>query len=76
MFLLISMRTPDFNRLRAALEQVFRVRKTHQIPLSLERTPAEWEKPYLELAHECNLNASIDEAFLEVVNIHKQLALN
>lgn len=73
MFLLADIRTLDLSRLKTSLEQVFKIRKTHKIPHTLERPPAEWERPYLVLANECDLSTSIYDAFLEVVNIHKQI---
>ncbi len=76
MLLLANIRSLDFIKLKSALERVFRIRKTHQFPLILKRPPSEWERPYLELARECNFNTSIEEAFLKVDNIHKKVSLN
>jgi len=73
MLLLANIRTLDFNRLKSALEQVFKVRKTHRPPLALEMPPQEWERPYLELSNECNLNVPINEAFSRIVNIYKHM---
>lgn len=73
MLLLANIRTLDFSRLQSALEQVFKVRNTHRLPLALEMPPQEWERPYLELSNECNLNVPINEAFSRIVNIYKHM---
>jgi len=70
MLLLTNVRTLDFNCLKRALEQVFKVRNTHCLPPALEMPPPEWERPYLELAKECSLKMSISETFSRIVNIY------
>lgn len=73
MVLLGRMRPLDFPILKNTLNQVFKVRKTHLVPLKLERPPADWQRPYLELAEECNLSLSMQEAFLEVADIYEKM---
>jgi hypothetical protein len=51
-------------RLRAAIEQTFSFRGTHDIPKSLPRPPASWEAPYAAMAAEDQLAwATLADAF-------------
>lgn len=74
MVLLIRIRPLDFHAFRRALDQVFKVRKTHKLPREIEPPPLQWHGPYNELANECSLSLSLEDAFEEVVKIHSILS--
>jgi predicted nucleotidyltransferase component of viral defense system len=69
MVLLARIRPLDLHAFKSALDQVFRVRKTHNLPQELEPPPTQWHGPYDELAKECSLSLSLGDAFAEVVKI-------
>lgn len=69
MVLLTRIRPLDLPAFKSALDQVFRVRKTHNLPQKLEPPPNQWHSPYDELAKECSLSLSLGDAFAEVVKI-------
>jgi Nucleotidyl transferase AbiEii toxin, Type IV TA system len=48
--LLASVQPLEAARLRAALEQTFRFRKTHELPAALPEPIAAWEAPYAAMA--------------------------
>ncbi len=53
--LLASAQAVDAKRLRAALEQTFTFRKTHELPSSVPAPLDAWEKPYAAMAREDSL---------------------
>ena len=53
--LLATVRPLDATRVRAALEQTFGFRKTHELPLTLPEPPATWSAPYAAMAGEDQL---------------------
>ena len=53
--LLASAQAIDSRRLRAALEQTFSFRKTHEIPATLPEPPSTWLAPYAAMAREDQL---------------------
>ena len=53
--LLASIRAIDAPHLRGALEQTFRFRATHELPLAMPEPPTAWAEPYAALAHEDRL---------------------
>jgi len=72
--LLASVRSLQANRVRAALEQTFGFRKTHDIPATLPDPPVSWVAPYAALAAEDQLDwptlgdvTSAVQAFLDPV---------
>lgn len=73
MILLSQIRPLDLRILKSALDQVFKVRRTHALPRKLEPPPVQWHGPYVELANECSLSLSLDEAFAEVVKIQHSI---
>ncbi|HHI79635.1 MAG TPA: nucleotidyl transferase AbiEii/AbiGii toxin family protein [Planctomycetes bacterium] len=48
--LMATVRPIHSSALRDSLERVFRMRKTHELPLSLPKPPHEWVKPYASMA--------------------------
>ena len=50
--LLAAVKALDSDRLRTALEQTFRFRKTHDLPTALPAPPSAWETPYAAMARE------------------------
>lgn len=72
--LLASVKSLDAKRLRAALDQTFSFRKTHEVPPALPDPPAAWAAPYAALAAEDELEwptlsevAAAARAFLDPV---------
>jgi hypothetical protein len=55
LLLMEAMISHDYGALREACELVFRSRKTHAWPPSLDATPAHWVKPYAQLAEDLEL---------------------
>ena len=73
MVLLTQIRPLDLHAFKNALDQVFKVRKTHALPRELEPPPTQWRGPYEELANECSLSLSLGDAFAEVVKIRHSI---
>lgn len=63
MVLLIQSTTLDRNKVTEAIRVTFERRKTHALPNVLPTPPAEWQKPYEALAHECGLSGKAEGAF-------------
>lgn len=53
--LLSTIKELSAPRLRAALEQTFTFRKTHELPRAVPAPPDAWERPYAALARESEL---------------------
>ena len=70
--LILLTRDPSVNdeRLRSALERLFDQRRSHPLPTSLSPPPREWKTPFGELAEECGLTLSVEEAFKEVAGFY------
>jgi predicted nucleotidyltransferase component of viral defense system len=73
MVLLAKMRSMDLGVLKEALRLVFKVRQTHPLPEKIDMPPQAWEIPYNELAKECALIWSLDEAFREVEKVYSRI---
>lgn len=74
MVLLARMRTFDLLSLKNAVRLVFKVRNTHPLPPQLSPPPMEWKLPFDELAKECSLSVSLDDAFFETKNVYESLS--
>lgn len=66
----MKLRSLDIQTLKDALRAVFKIRATHLIPDKLDAPPKAWEVPYHELAQECLLSLSLEDAFREVEKVH------
>ena len=53
--LLASAQSLDAKRVRAALEQTFAFRKTHDLPPTLQEPPVSWAAPYAAMVLEDQL---------------------
>ncbi len=73
--LLIQKRNLDKAALQEAIAAVFRVRKTHDLPLKLEPPPSEWLPKFVALAHECALSTDMSLAYTEACRIYEQAML-
>jgi predicted nucleotidyltransferase component of viral defense system len=73
MILLARMRSLELTTLGEALNSIFKVRDTHLIPQQLDPPPESWSEPYKELARECSLVLTLEDAFAEISNIHAQI---
>ena len=62
MVLLIHMKI-DPAQMAEAVSAIFKKRAKHEVPAVLLPPPAEWAKPYGELAKECRLTETMDQAF-------------
>lgn len=63
MVLLVQSRTLALAKVAEAIRVTFERRKTHSMPSTLPAPPADWQKPYEALAHECGLSGQVDGAF-------------
>lgn len=73
MVLLIKMRPIELSTFEKALQLIFKVRGTHQIPQQLDPPQQNWDEPYKELANECALTLSLNDAYEEILDIYSQL---
>jgi hypothetical protein len=53
---------------KEAISGTFKRRGTHPIPLEIPAPPKSWEKPFIALAAECELQLTLDEAFNTIKN--------
>ncbi len=58
-----------------AILGTFNRRATHPVPPFLQGPPASWEKPFIALATECDLQIGIDEAFRTVDVFYRSLRM-
>lgn len=63
MVLLIQSGKMDAAKVKKALAATFERRKTHTLPERLEPPPAAWQKLYSQLADQCGISESLEEAF-------------
>lgn len=63
MYLLIDSKRIEPNRLIECMNNVFRRRKTHEIPENFPQPPISWEKRCNEIAKNCGINKNIEEVF-------------
>lgn len=62
--LLATIRSLEATRLRAAIEQTFSFRATHDRPKALPEPPPEWREPYASMAAEDSLPwPTLDDVF-------------
>jgi hypothetical protein len=73
MVLLIQIRPLDLNALKQSVDKVFKVRDTHTLPQNMQAPPLQWEGPYKELANECLLSLSLEDAFAEIVKVRNSI---
>jgi hypothetical protein len=66
MVLLVDDSRLEKSKVRKALEKTFGGRKSHALPGKLEAPPTSWEKPFAEMAAECGLKLTLQEAFGKV----------
>jgi len=67
MVLLIGSGKLDKDRTKRAIEKTFLRRKTHSVPGEVVSPPLGWEKPFRELADECELNLDIHQAYATLI---------
>lgn len=66
LILLIECETLAADRVLASVEVTFGRRRTHRIPSELPAPPAEWQRPFAEMAKECRLRHTPVSAHAEV----------
>jgi len=57
----------EVRRLKQAIRDTFRRRKTHEVPKQLQPPPEFWARPFAELAAECGLEPNITRHFESLV---------
>jgi hypothetical protein len=62
----IERETLAADRVLASVDATFGRRRTHEIPRELPVPPAEWERPFIEMAEECQLRHTPASARAEV----------
>ena len=73
MILLTKKRSLNLQILKDVLNTVFKARRTHSLPKKIEKPPEAWQIPYNDLAKECSVSLSLEEAFCEVEKIYSQV---
>ena len=66
MVLLIEEAGLEKYKVKKALEKTFNGRNTHAKPDKLKVPPASWEKPFKEIASECGLKITFQDAYNKV----------
>jgi hypothetical protein len=51
------------SELRTALEETFAARRTHSLPVRLPPPPAEWARPYAELADQVGIAPALEDGY-------------
>lgn len=75
MALLIRSYEMDHERVRAALQQTFVRRSTHELPDALNGPPQEWNSTFAVLAKQCNLEGDIKTVFSIVYDFYESALL-
>jgi Nucleotidyl transferase AbiEii toxin, Type IV TA system len=75
MVLLIREQKLDPEKTAAAIHATFAKRRTHEIPKDLASPPRAWEPVFNELAKECHLDLTLQEAFATVQEFTEKLGL-
>jgi len=70
-FVLLCDREININLLKTACDLVFRLRKTHPLPIELPEPPRTWEEPFKKLATQCEIEVSMDAGFQKVREKYK-----
>ncbi len=73
MVLLMDEAGLEKSKVKKALEKTFSGRGSHSKPEKLEAPPASWEKPFKEMAAECGLKVTIQDAFNKVSGYYSGL---
>jgi hypothetical protein len=66
MVLLVERDQLGRRKAKKAILATFKRRGTHSIPLELQAPPKTWEKPFIALSDECELQIGIDDAFRKI----------
>ncbi len=66
MVLLINDGKLNRASLGAAIETIFKRRKTHELPTQLSPPPESWKKPYITLANQCKIESNYLAAYQQV----------
>lgn len=72
MLLLIEHRNINASTFKQTIQKVFKVRKTHSLPTSLNKPPKEWITLYETLAHECGIKQTMEQAFDQINQFYLQ----
>jgi hypothetical protein len=64
--LIQQQQVPSTERVRPAVDATFRRRATHSVPDVVPEPPADWAKPFAELAADCGLDQRLPTAYEHV----------
>ena len=73
MVLLIQSGKLKMDKLRLTLVSTFACYKTHTLPATLLQPPSEWTDNFSQLANECKLEISLDQAFALVKKFYEKI---
>ena len=66
MVLLVEKNQLSRRKAKESILATFKRRGTHSIPSELQAPPKAWEKPFITLAGECELQISLDDAYRKI----------
>lgn len=75
MLLLMEFKKLDLRKMVHAIQETFRMRKTHTFPKELSPPPDHWNTRFSELTKECGLAVNIENAFASLEAFIKKLPL-
>lgn len=72
MLLLIEDRNMNVGAFKQTIQKIFKVRKTHSLPISLNEPPKGWITLYQALADECGIKQTMVQAFDQISQFYLQ----
>lgn len=75
MVLLVESDRLNRRKVKEAILATFKRRETHSIPSELQAPPKTWEKPFIALAADCELQIDLDDAFRKIAVFFDSLKL-
>jgi hypothetical protein len=76
MVLLVENDQLSRRKAKQAVLATFKRRGTHSIPSELQAPPKTWEKPFIALAAECELQIGLDGAFRKIDGFFQSLTIS
>jgi hypothetical protein len=76
MVLLVERDQLGRRKAKEAILATFKRRGTHSIPSELQAPPKTWEKPFIALAAECELQIGLDDAFRKINVFFQSLTIS
>ena len=75
LLLLLEGKDTNFAAYSEALETIFKVRKTHKLPVRLPNPPMQWESLFQKMAEECGITLSLNEAYEKAHHFFQKLKI-